>query len=304
MYDVSIIIVNYNTTHLVCNCISSILEKTKGVSYEVIVVDNHSDETLPQEMQRRFSDKVRVVMLDENVGFGRANNEGFAIAQGRHFFCLNPDTLLVDDSVSTLCQYLDSHADVGACGGNLYDEQMHPTLSFRRLFPSLRWELHELTLHKLEPLVYGSSWRFNHGDTPMEVAYVTGADLMLRADVARRLGGFCPDFFMYYEETDLCLHIHRLGLKVVAVPQARIQHLEGKSFRREGEKTFSENGLKFSEMGRNTYYRRNLRPLHRKLCNVVYRLSLHALAIFFSLLHNPVCQAYRYRIEVQRTLKS
>lgn len=95
--DVSVIIVNYNTSDLVKNCITSIMEKTKNVSFEIIVVDNNSKDGSVETIINEFP-QVRVFPLKENVGFGKANNIGVQHAKGRYVFFLNSDTVLLNAS--------------------------------------------------------------------------------------------------------------------------------------------------------------------------------------------------------------
>ena len=270
--EVSIIIVNYNTSNLINSCIESIFKMTSGVKYEIIIVDN-ATEDLSNTIYNARDSRVKLVQLTKNIGFGLANNEGFKIARGRNIFCLNPDTIIINNAIRILSNYLDEHPEVGACGGNLYDEDMKPTLSFRRIFPGIFWELNEL-LHLLpERIIFGKNSRFNSSDKPFEVSYITGADLMLRHEVAKAIGGFSKEFFMYYEETDLCKRITKMGYKIVSVPSAIIQHLEGRSF---GDSEFNKGRIERSERGRCIYYRRNNSKLNRLISNGIYKLFLYS----------------------------
>lgn len=271
--DVSVIIVNYHTSELVTDCLRSLCAQCRGVELEVIVVDNASEPGLQRKFDTLFPGLgVKCLQLDENVGFGRANNAGAEIASGRNLFFLNPDTILVNDAVSILSGYLDSHPDTGAVGGNLYDENMKPMLSFRRRFPGIRWELNELLHNWPDRLRFGDNRRFNHTGRPMQVAYITGADLMMPASLFHSIGGFSPEFFMYYEETDLCRRISRAGYRIMSIPEARIQHLEGGSFSPDPEAIQARR--RRAEHGRDTYYRRNVPPLRRHTANLLYRLFI------------------------------
>lgn len=178
----------------------------------------------------------------------------------------------MNDAVSILSGYLDSHPDTGAVGGNLYDEGMNPMLSFRRRYPGIRWELNELLHNWPDRLRYGDNRRFNHTGRPMQVAYITGADLMMPASLFHGIGGFSPEFFMYYEETDLCRRISRAGYRIMSIPEARIQHLEGGSFSPDPEAIQARR--RRAEHGRDTYYRRNVPPLRRHTANLLYRLFI------------------------------
>lgn len=299
--DVSIIIVNYKTAQMVCNCIHSIISHTSGISYEVIVVDNCSGDDINTIISTEFSDEITLLPLSENIGFGRANNKGIEIAKGRNILFLNPDTLLINNAIKILSDTLDSNEQVGACGGNLYDEQMLPALSFRRLFPGIRMELFEMTAHKLENIIYHGNWMFNHTSDNLKVGYITGADLMVKRKVIDFVGSFSPAFFMYNEDTDLCLRIHQHGYDVLSVPSAKIQHLEGKSTQESGN-TYSERGLFLSEQGRHTYYIKNIPYFRRMIANGIYHCSLRILYFIslFSKKHNS--QAFKYRIHAIKEL--
>lgn len=271
--DVSVIIVNYHTSELVTDCLRSLCAQCRGVEFEVIVVDNASEPGLQRKFDALFPGlEVRCLQLDENFGFGRANNAGAEIAAGRHLFFLNPDTILLNDAVSILSGYLDSHPDTGAVGGNLCDENMNPMLSFRRRFPGIRWELNELLHNWPDRLRFGDNRRFNHTGRPMQVAYITGADLMMPASLFHSIGGFSPEFFMYYEETDLCRRISHSGYRIMSIPEARIQHLEGGSF--SPDPAAIQARRRRAEHGRETYYRRNVPPLRRHTANLLYRMFI------------------------------
>ena len=112
--DVSVIIVNYCTAGLVTEAVESVMRLTQGVSYEVLVVDNASPDGSGAEIQTRYagSGAVKVILSEKNLGFGGANNLGFSQARGRNIFLLNPDTVLLNDAVSVLSQYLDDNEGV------------------------------------------------------------------------------------------------------------------------------------------------------------------------------------------------
>lgn len=263
---VSVIIVNYHTLGQIADCIASVREKTSGVEYEIIVVDNASEPDFSATCLRMFGPDVRAIALPENVGFGRANNAGFAAARGDILFCLNPDTLLHNNAIKILADYLASHPRVGACGGNLVHADGGRAVSFRRILPGLFWEISERLNLNPERIVYGRDIRFNRSGRPKQVGYISGADLMLRREVVEQTGGFAPEFFMYFEETDLCARIRRLGWKIMSVPEARICHLEGESFK---SSAAEQRKLQMYRKSKELYMRRNCSRLTRRLCRLI-----------------------------------
>jgi GT2 family glycosyltransferase len=260
--DVSVIIVNYKTITLVVNAIHSIRRYTLGISYEIIVVDNASCDNFKEILYNEFGDVIICISLKENIGFGRANNEGIKVAKGRNILFLNSDTLLLNNAIKVLSDYLDENEFVGACGGNLYDENMLPTHSYDTIFPSIT---RELNLYKLFHRKYKD---FNTTGSPRKVAYITGADLMVKSSVLTKTGGFCDKFFMYYEETELCFRIHKRGYKIISLPFAKIQHLQGKSF----SSNFSRNKVLYIEHGREIFYTICYSSIYKKVAGCIHRL--------------------------------
>ena len=227
--DVSIILVNYKTEQLLLAAIESVIEKSQGFLYEIIVVDNHSDDDSGRIIaQKSWPVQITYIPLDDNLGFGRANNEGIRIATGRYVFLLNTDTLLINNAIKTMVDYMDGHLSVGICGGNLYDQQMRPVHSFARM-PSIFDEICELSLGIIQKITEGKNRGFNHTGRPKRVGYITGADMMIRRTALDAAGWFDPDFFMYYEEVELTERIKKLGYQIISVPQARIIHYESLS---------------------------------------------------------------------------
>ena len=256
MCDVSIVIVNYRSEKLICDAVESVVSHTEGVDYEIIVVDNDpsaESRAVLGELSPNVSYKY--LEMDDNLGFGMANNEGFRHANGKYLFCLNPDTLLINNAIKILYDYMETHPKCGACGGNLYHADMKEAHSFRRILPGVLWEYSESHRRHPEHILYGRNSKFNRSNHPIKVGYITGADLMLRADVIKETGAFAPEFFMYFEETDLCCRIHKAGYDVVSVPQAKIIHLEGMSM---GKEAANARKLGFFADSRVEYYKRNL----------------------------------------------
>ncbi len=226
--DVSIIYVNYKTAALVLDSIRTVKEKTAGVTYEIIVVDNGSADGSVEKIRNAYPD-VRLLEAGGNLGFGRANNLGVQVAQGTALFFLNPDTLLVNNAVGILFRYLAGEPEAGACGGNLTDAAGKPVNSFGRFFPSLYEEFLSAFHVERQPWRARRSVHYNYTGRPLPVASVVGADLMIKRSVLDETGLFSPDFFMNFEETELCFRIVRAGYEVASVPEARIIHLEGQS---------------------------------------------------------------------------
>lgn len=277
MFDVSVIIVNFNTRELTSSCLDSVFEKTHGVSFEVIVVDNASTDGSRDVFEK--DNRITYIYNETNLGFGRANNVGLCLASGRNILFLNSDTLLRNDAVSILCRYLDSHAGTGVVGGNLFDAGGQPVHSFHRYRPSLYGELNEALLGLPNRLLFGKNAEFNHSGEPLRVKHITGADLMIRKAVLEEIGGgFDPDFFMYHEDTELCWRVAKAGYLLESVPEAEITHLVGSSSKR----TPSRNKVRMFLNSRKLYFRKCTSIAHRLLIYPVMFLVFSFKRIIFS----------------------
>lgn len=228
--DVSIIIVNYNTCKMTKECIDSVFENTKHITFEIILVDNASVDESKEVFEK--DNKIKYIYNQINVGFGKANNIGLEIAIGRNILFLNSDILLINNAIKILSDFLDKNNDAGACGGNMYNQHLQPSHSFGYFYPSILWEINVLSYNFLVKMLYGKNTDHNFSNRILEVAHIIGADLMVKKEVLEKIGGFDPHFFMYREETELCYRISNMGYKLYSVPQAKIIHLEGKSVRK------------------------------------------------------------------------
>lgn len=221
--DVSIIIVNYNTKQLILDCIESIYTKTKGITFEIIVVDNASQDGSVDAIKESYPEVV-VIASKQNLGFGVANNRGTDISRGKAVFFLNSDTLLVNNAVKELYDTLYSETDIALCGANLFgDERCIETgSSYSHTEDSLIRHICTILYLPLKskPKIY---------NRPTEVRWVSGASMMFDKKTFIEIGSFDPLFFMYFEEADTALRLKQRKKKIIYVPSAKIIHLEGMS---------------------------------------------------------------------------
>lgn len=230
MIKVSIIIVNYNTYNLLIDCIESIKTNThNNLDYEIIVVDNNSPIRDIEKLPEVYQD-VQLILSDENGGFGKANNLGSRLAKGEYLFFLNPDTLLLNDAISVLYNFISTNKNVAVCGANLYDENLQPANSFGQTSPGIIFEIDYFFAYWFSKKLFKNSVNFNYTEKPLEVRRtVSGASYMVKKFIFDEVNGFDEDFFMYYEENELSYRIKRKGFKIFSIPDAKIIHLEGKS---------------------------------------------------------------------------
>lgn len=241
--DVSVIIVNYNTCALTLQCLRTLYEETYGVSFEVIVVDNASKDDSVEKIRLNFPEVI-LIESPVNLGFGRANNKGVDVSQGKYLFFLNSDTILISNIIKTFFHYLEGHPEYVSCGGNLLDARGRNSSS-HGCFPSLMCEFSNIGFR-----IFYNRFYIQHlalGQTAYEgnissVHYISGADMFIRKDIFQLLNGFDENIFMYYEETDLYYRMNQAGFKSCILPYACLIHLEGGSF--DGVKPLNLNRFK------------------------------------------------------------
>jgi GT2 family glycosyltransferase len=231
--NVSIVIVNYNTKELTLNCLTSIVSKTTGLKYEIIVVDNASTDSSCEEIKQNFSETI-LIENNDNLGFARANNIATRVSNGKYVFFLNSDTVLLNNAIKIFFDFMESQQgnDFACCGGNLFEENMEPQLPFGN-FPSLRQIFFEqFFLYRIFPKLYANIPNLGVKEVVSElkeVPYVSGADLFIRKEVLDIVGNFDERFFLYYEDTDLGYRLKQAGHKSAIIPDAKIIHLVGGS---------------------------------------------------------------------------
>ena len=226
--DVSIIIVNYNTCDITKNCINSIFEYTKDIKFEIILVDNNSKD----KSYSVFSNDNRITYLyqQNNLGFGKANNLGFKHAKGKYIFLLNSDTLLKSNVVKEFYDYMEKAPKSIACAGTLMKDISNNISNSYGYFPNFASLVKQYT-------IIGSIFKYilKSKENPLikngYVDFISGADLFIRKNVPDSLGLFDPDFFMYFEETEMQFRYNKNGYKSIIYSTPQLIHLEGYSMK-------------------------------------------------------------------------
>lgn len=229
--EVSIIIVYYHAKEELLNCIKSIIENKPRVSYEIIVVDNDKRKRAETELKQNFP-SIKYIKSKKNLGFGSGVNLGAKRAKGKYLFILNPDTIVNRHAIDLLVAGIKSK-DTGICSPQLLDKKGNvlPFQCSQTLTP-IRGLLAHSLINRLFPNnpisreFWISSW---DRKTIKEVEAIQGSALMIKSKLFHELGGFDESYFMYFEETDLCLRVKKSGKKILFEPKAKIIHLEEKS---------------------------------------------------------------------------
>ena len=237
--DVSIIIVNYNTKQLLKQCINSIYEKTKDITFEIIISDNGSTDGSCEMLKSAFPNVI-IVENKENLGFGKANNRGREKASGKYVFYLNSDTILVNNAIKIFYDYFEENTDkkIGALGCNLCNAEMQTNFSYgdfgtsightkeliKLILKNTRYTFNKIFLHKPFPDIpfEKSIKEKKYGD----VDYICGADLFMKND---NFANFDEHYFLYFEEIDLQYNLFKNNLSRKLIEGPEIIHLQGGS---------------------------------------------------------------------------
>lgn len=227
--ELSIIIVNYNTFQLTCNCIRSIKEKLQDVVYEIILVDNDSSECDPSLFLKEFTD-IKLIVSADNLGFTGGNNLGVAKAKGEYLLLLNSDTELINNAPKICLEHLKLHPEVGMTTPQLLYPDGRIQHSCRR-FRTISWELLEIfPLYLLFPKKKKEKLMLHHyfdHKSFMDCDWVWGAFMLFPTSIIKKLPNqkLSDDFFMYCEDTLWCWEFKQLGYKIHFLPEAKVMHV-------------------------------------------------------------------------------
>jgi GT2 family glycosyltransferase len=232
--ELSVIVVSYNTRDLLADCLRSVMKETGSLDVEVWVVDNASSDGSCERVEREFPE-VRLVRNEENLGFGRANNQAIQRVEGEFTLLLNPDATLTEGSLAPLLDLMRRDEGVGLVGPRLVYPDGRPQPSVFT-FPRPFLDLFVLRLPGIRRLS-----RFSPSpEQTREVDWLLGAALLCRTDVLRGLGGFDDRYFMFGEEKDLQIRMARLGFRRVYLPEGVVVHHKAQAVQQAPVRNFVE----------------------------------------------------------------
>jgi len=224
--DLSIIIVNWNTRNLLCQCIDSLTQTLKKIDTEIFVVDNGSADGSVATVREKFP-VVKLIENTVNMGFARANNQAIYQSSGEYLLFLNPDTRVKNEAIPTMLSFMSAHAKAGLVGAQLLNADGSRQNSIAN-FPSLATELlNKSLLRRLFPEKFPGKERDYPG--PVEVDSVIGACMLVRRETVEQVGLLDEGYFLFLEETDWCFRMKKAGWKIYHIPGAEVLHFQGKS---------------------------------------------------------------------------
>jgi len=240
--DLSIIIVSYNTKDLTLQCIEKLQKSLlKGsMKAEIIIVDNNSQDGSPEAFKGLLhaNPDIKVICNKDNSGFGKANNQGQVISEGRYILYLNSDVFVPEEPfLDVLIKQMDSHRTIGALTVRVQLASGSIDPASHRGFPTVwRSFCYYMGLEKLTssiPLLNRIFGGYHLTHLPLstrhEIDTPTGAFFLARKDILDTLRGFDEDFFMYGEDIDLAFRIKRLGYSIIYDPIFTVLHLKNQS---------------------------------------------------------------------------
>jgi N-acetylglucosaminyl-diphospho-decaprenol L-rhamnosyltransferase len=255
--DVSVIVVSFNTAHLLAEMMSALRVASTGLVVETVFVDNHSADTSATVIARDYSD-CKFIVNPRNVGFGRANNQALPHISGRYVLLLNTDAFVAPDTLSKTVSYMDQNPQCGILGVRLEgrDGVLQPCA---RYFPTtVNAFLARIGLQrffKRIQMVDDMDWdhrSIRHCD------WVVGCYYLVRKEVIDQIGLFDPRYFLYYEEVDHCFAAKNAGWDVVFYPHTTVVHIGGESAKSEGAITQSGRQLQALQVESELlYFRKN-----------------------------------------------
>lgn len=273
---VSIIIVTYNSSKVLKDCLDSILKNKTNLDLEVILVDNNSNAPNERQQFLRFLEKeysalkLQLIQLPENRGFGTANNQGAKHAKGEYLLILNADTIIENRVMRLMIEFLENNPRAGAVGPKLLTQER-----------KTQWWACGYKTGLLRVIGYNFGllpfklWR---SQAPAQTDWISGAALMIRKDIFERVNGFDENFFMYFEDEDLCWRIKDLKYDIYYLGNLTITHLGGQSFKQSETKSLQK---KFFYESMVYFYKKHYGPLRaltiRIITSIIIKVKRHPL---------------------------
>ena len=238
--NLSVVIVNYQTFEMTKNTINSILKYSYPFSYEIIVVDNASSDDSLSKLQDYFKDDVKFIASSENNGFAAGNNQALRRVDSDYVLLLNSDTIVWENTLESIYNYMEKHDDVGACGCRVRLENGELDKACKRTFPNVKNSFFRL----FHIPTNSEDDNYNLTNLPddgiYEIDCLTGAFMFMRKSALDGVGLLDETFFMYGEDIDLCCRIKNGGWKIVYYGESSITHLKGASSKKQKNKLIYE----------------------------------------------------------------
>lgn len=227
---ISVLTVIYNPGQEAFDCVAKLTQIAKDIPLEIIVVDNNSakNNLISAKIQNEFP-SIKFIHSNENLGFGGGNNLAFRHSTGDFILCINPDLMMTTSALNNLLTTLSENQEIGIIGAKTYDEQGTLVYTARLDYSILRLATQYLGFNHLFPTLLHGNLRekMTLATEYFEADWLQGSCLLMSRSNYSDLNGFDENFFLYMEDTDVCLRTRQAGLKVVYEPSAEVTHIGG-----------------------------------------------------------------------------
>lgn len=230
--QLSIIILNYNVRYFLELCIDSVIKATKDIEAEIIVIDNNSPDDSCEMVRARFP-HIKLIENKENAGFPKGNNIGVAVAKGEYICILNPDTVVAEDTFTSILKFAKAEANLGIVGCRLIDGRGNFLAESKRGVPTPFVAFTKVTaLYKIFPKVQAFNKYYMSSVAEFNLAkaeILVGAFMVMKRTLYLEVGGFDEDCFMYSDDIDLSYTILKSGRDNYYFPKTSVIHYKGES---------------------------------------------------------------------------
>ena len=272
--DLSVVIVNYGTFELTKNTVNSILEYSYPFNIEIIVVDNASVDDSLSKLKEFFKDKVKFIESKSNNGFAAGNNQALRIVDSKYVLLLNSDTVVWQNTLENIYNFMENNPDVGACGCQVLLEDNTLDKACKRSFPNVKNSF--FRLFNIPTKSKDDNYNLDDLDDDgiYEIDCLTGAFIFTRKEVLDRIGLLDETFFMYGEDIDFCYRIKEAGWKIIYYGKDKITHFKGASSKKQRPKLIYE-----FYRAMYIYYKKHHSRESNFLVNIIVYLGIFLLCI-------------------------
>jgi GT2 family glycosyltransferase len=233
--ELSIVIVNWNSTPDLINCFNSIIKNINNIEYEIIVADNYSDDFDSPTLKKNYP-MINFIINEKNFGYSKANNQCAKKAKGNYILFLNPDITLTPACAKTMIDFLNENKEAGAVSGKFLNHDGSLQRFYRR-FPTVPYMIgHATCFTKLFPdnkFTQDYEYRIERFENITEVDQPGTSLFMIRHQLFSEIGGFDEQLPIFFNDADLCKRIYDKGYKIYILPEAKAYHLMGASIKKE-----------------------------------------------------------------------
>jgi GT2 family glycosyltransferase len=263
----SVIIINYKTPELTINCLKSLMTLKKKLNLDIIVIDNASEDNSVELLETEFKNKITLIKNNKNLGFAKANNQGAEIAQGEFLLFLNNDTIINYDFISPCINILQNNNNIGAVSPILLLPNGETQKSAYGIFPTF-WRL-VLQITKIDPIL-----KYNNGYAITD--WISGCAFIIKKSVFQEIGEWDYNFFLYYEDIEICKRLKNSLYKVAVCKDANIIHIGGQSLKINTQKR------KFFYISQDYYFKK----YHNKISFYLIRILRSFYSIYLKIKNN------------------